>query len=176
MKIENQASPKGGDILLYRGKGFVSHMIKIVTKSCFSHAAWYLGDGNLLESDWSLFGKKGVQVNAIEKYKRDRVTFIRLNLPEGEVEKAVTLALLKEGQRYDFSLFFSLFRAWLLRILSLGKLGKLRDQSHGWICSELVARPLFETSGFSFGHGPVEEVVPETIWQEALTTDRAGWF
>ena len=164
---------KRGDILLYKGKGFVSHMIRVVTKSKWSHAAWVLDGNQLLESDWELFGKKGVQIEDMKTYKKKRSAFVRVNVPEEAVESALNIAMSKLGQRYDFRLFFGLFWQWLKCICCLGFHKPVRDSRRGWICSELISIPLHAACKYQFRDDiPVKNTVPGDIWS-AIETDRA---
>ena len=156
---------KRGDIMLVRGKGFVSHMIRRITRSEWSHVAWVLSEQDLLESDYEVFGEKGVQIEPVATYANNKKSIIRLSLLEEYVEKAISIASSKIGHRYDASLFLSLFWRWVLSFVFFWKSSTLRNQRHGWICSELVATPLYESCYFRFRDDiPVENIVPEDIW------------
>lgn len=161
--------PSRGDIMLYKGKGFVSRMIKRVTQSPWSHVAWVISPTEVLESEWALFGEKGVHVNELEKYPKDRICFVRPVLLDFSIELALEIARTKIGQRYDWSLFFFLFRKWLVSFLPWSNPLSRRNQKHGWICSELVATPLYQACGFQFVDGVrVQEIDPGDIAQGVL--------
>lgn len=161
--------PNRGDLLLYKGKGFVSRMVKRVTKSPWSHVAWVISPTEVLESDWTFFGERGVHVNELEKYPKDRIAFVRPFLPEESIEAALEIARSKIGQRYDFSLIFTLFRKWLGSFMPWAGRVNRRNQRNGWICSELVATPLFLACGFRFVDDvPVEEIDPGDIMTATL--------
>lgn len=141
-------------------------MVKRVTRSPWSHVAWVVSPTEVLESEWALFGEKGVHVNELEKYPKDRICFVRPNLPEEQIEAALEIARSKVGQRYDWSLFFFLFRKWVRSFMPWGKTVKVRNEKHGWICSELVAGPLYQACGFRFVDDvPVAEIDPGDIAQ-----------
>lgn len=165
--------PKRGDILLYSGEGFVARMIKRVTNSRWSHTGWMISESEVLEADWTLGQEKGVHINELEKYEPDRRAFVRLDLPMAQIEVALALAREKIGQRYDFSLLSSLFGAYVVSLLMPWKKVRIRNSSRAWICSELVATPLWQACGFRFDPNvPVEEIVPGDI-EDAVVAGRA---
>ena len=149
--------------MLYRGRGLVPRMIRAVTGSRWTHAAWVLSATEILESDWELFGQRGVQVETLDDYARGRRMFVRVNLPREKVELALHDAMARVGARYDFRLFWSLFCQWVRRTLGR-KPGPADGRRRAWICSELVATPLYRASGFVFDlDTPLESVTPATI-------------
>lgn len=155
-----------GDILLYDGRGFVAYMIKRVTNSRWSHAAWILDEGHVLESDWELFGQKGVQVDLVSDYEPDRRVILRVKAPVECVQAAVSVAESKIGKKYDFKLFFWLFWRWLKCACAFWRKDPVRDSNRAWICSELIAEPLYQVCGFRFVDDvPVGNVVPEDLWR-----------
>jgi len=159
--------PKRGDILLVKGRGFVARMIRRVTKADWTHAAWVISETEVLESTFT-----GVHVNEIESYPKDRIIAVRPDVAESDLEKALELARTKLGQRYDFRLFLSLFRAWLWAFVVPWRKAKVRNSKRAWICSELVATPLFQVCSFRFNDSvPVEEVDPGDI-ADAMITGR----
>jgi uncharacterized protein YycO len=142
-------------------------MIRRVTKSEWTHAAWVISETEVLESDWN-----GVHVNEIEPYKKDRTVFLLPIVSGTDLEKALEIARSKLGQRYDWSLFLSFLGCWIGSFLMPWRKFKVRNRKRGWICSELVATPLFQACGFRFTDDiPVEEVDPGDI-AEAMITGR----
>ena len=160
---------KKGDVLLYSGRGFLAHMIRVVTKSRWSHAAWVLAEGTLLESDWELFGAKGVQIEPVKTYPSKRRVLLRPNLPDAVLEQAVDLALKKAGQKYDWGLFLSLLWNWFLCACTFWRKKRGHNRKRAWICSELVATPLFQIAEFRFVDDvPVGNIVPEDLWRSVV--------
>lgn len=156
---------KRGDILLVRGKGFISHMIRFVTASEWNHAAWVLDSVTLLESTFSLFGKRGVQIGNLSKYDDLNKVFIRPKLTDEQLDRILQFAFTKIGQTYDVKLIFSIFRRWLFRVFFLGYPGRVRHDAHAWICSETIATPAYKIENFKFSDGiPVQQITPGDLW------------
>ena len=53
-----------GDVILVEGKQRVSKIIKYLTQSNWSHVAFYIGNGELIEADL----KEGVRVVSVKEY------------------------------------------------------------------------------------------------------------
>ena len=175
----NGEIPVRGDVLLYRGKGLVSRMVKRVTGSPYSHAAWVLSEHAVLESEWTLFGERGgVHVNELHKYDLRRCDFFRLQgVSREELEIVLQEALQHLNDRYDWSLFFALFKEWVkenacfwrwFQNPNKRKL-RLRNQRHGWICSELIATPLYRKLEWTFSdRTPYEATTPGDIAESQI--------
>lgn len=158
-------SRRRGDIVLICGSGFVSHMVKVITKSEWSHAGWVISDEHGLESDWEIFGPKGVQTFKLADYEKIKHVYIRVkNVDSEKLEGALGLAFGKMGQRYDWSKFMGLFWSYLTGWF---RKEPVRNQGHGWICSELVATPLYQAAGYLFTDESVDyrNVTPGDIYQ-----------
>src|SRR3972149_8342947 len=90
-----------GDVLLFKGRHIYSRMIQIATRSPYSHAACYIGDGYIVESDWG-----GVHiVDLLNKYKNTETDVYRHILQgyeENYMKKVVNWMCHKSGLGYDY--------------------------------------------------------------------------
>ena len=98
---------KRGDIILFRGKGITSWLIRKVTGYQWSHVAWILSARTILESDAK---EGGVTINPIQTYVKPsyiqsgRTKIVRpTHIDPGLLDKAIEESLKKVGQRYDYS-------------------------------------------------------------------------
>ncbi len=149
-----------GDIFLYSGKGLIPWLIKKVTKSKWSHVGWIFQDRVELDAE-----SEGVE---IEPFFRDidRCAFIRLKVPQEQIEQCLQYAASKVGRKYDWKLFFGLFWRWLL---GWDRKTDVPDWGKGYICSELVAKPVFMFCGIHFNQEvDSQNIVPEDIWKFAV--------
>jgi uncharacterized protein YycO len=107
-------------ILLFRGRGFFSQLIRWQTRSRYSHAAFLLPDGRVLEA-WH----SGVRIAALRSW-RDIEAFDVQAADAHQWAAVMTFARAQVGRGYDFR--------GVLRFLSR------RRQPHDeqWFCSELV--------------------------------------
>lgn len=155
-----------GDILLYQGKGWIAHIVRLITQSRWSHAAWVLDEHRVLEADWgSRVRKGGVVIRDLRTFDPARRVIVRLGAPRECVLKAVSWAEKLVGQKYGFR---TLLRFLWRRITcwnNLWRIKPLRGSHGGWICSELIARPLYAQGWKLNDKIPPENVVPEDIWQ-----------
>jgi len=110
-------------LLLYKGKSLISKLIKWQTFGQYSHAAWWLRDGTVIEA-WH---KGGVSHNDSPATLHTPGTEIDVFSIPGVDEQAVE-AFLKEqvGKGYDFA---PVVRGFLFRVM--------RDNPLKWFCSEL---------------------------------------
>jgi uncharacterized protein YycO len=148
-----------GDLIVVGEIGtFISHMIKKISNSPFSHVAMYWQNGKIVEAAWN-----GVVVNDVYKYYSEKfnAAAFRINdLTERQAEVMLAFALAQEGKGYDWLQFFGLF--WLYMT------GKRRtevdvDVHNRFICSELVAKAA-EDAGISFSSSfPIENITPADI-------------
>jgi hypothetical protein len=152
--------------MLYSGRGFLSRMIRRITGSKWSHAAWVFDKDLLIESDWEFWGAKGIQFERMDRYPTHRCVFLRPKVEDAVLDQCVDFAQAKLQERYDWSLFFGIFRAWVSSMVFFWRKPKLRNQRHGWICSELIAIPLWKFGAFKFvDEASPEENVPNDIWR-----------
>lgn len=113
-------------ILLYKGKSFISKMIKWQTFGIYSHTAWWMSDGTVIES-WH---EGGVTHNNSPATLHAPGTEIDVFSVPGVDEYAVE-SFLKEqcGKGYDFA---PVLRGFTFRVM--------RDNPDKWFCSELDFR------------------------------------
>ncbi|RLC83499.1 MAG: hypothetical protein DRJ03_17010 [Chloroflexi bacterium] len=161
-------------ILLYKGTGIISRLISLVTQSDITHAGWMFDEDTVLEADWD-----GVKLSPLSKYDLKRVVFVSANAPPECVRKAFEIALSKLGRAYDYKLFFLLGIAFLFdrfirkpfsAIFGIFKTSvraqRIADWPSAYICSELVAKPLFEACGFRFKDNiDPQNITPKDIWE-----------
>jgi len=117
---------KKGDVLAYKGYLPHSQIIKSIIKSDYSHVCLYIGNGKLVEADYS-----GIEYANIDKYK-GRLDIYTCDLTDSQRKQICDYAISRIGQKYDYLLLFFLF---------LRKLFKLRfrfKDRKADICSELV--------------------------------------
>jgi uncharacterized protein YycO len=156
-----------GEIFLYSGKGFIAGLIKEVTHSQFSHAGWILEDHSIIEAD----------VMGVEKepfpYPLDRVVIIKIILHPEVLDTVLKVAEEQVGKPYDYKLFLGMGLRWLRGKLSgydwmESRRRKVPGWPKGYICSELIAKPLLFHAGIAFNQEiHPDNTVPEDIWQWA---------
>ncbi|HEX8310115.1 MAG TPA: YiiX/YebB-like N1pC/P60 family cysteine hydrolase [Chthoniobacteraceae bacterium] len=113
--------PRGPAVLLFKGRGIVSTLIRWQTRGEYSHAAILLPDGLIVES-WQ---GHGVRVKALEDW-RDVDRFEVPGMTPGQWAEAIGFALRQVGQGYDY---------WaIVRFMSRRHM----PQNDRWFCSELV--------------------------------------
>lgn len=108
-------------ILLFRGRGAVSALIRWQTRSVYSHAAILMPDGRIVEA-WQGAGVRTTTLSDWQGIDRFAVP----SLTDAQWRAASTFALRQVGQGYDY--------AGVARFLSR------RDtpENGRWFCSELV--------------------------------------
>lgn len=119
-------------VLLFRGKGFLSALVRWQTRSKYSHAAILLDDSsNEIIESWP---KGGVQRTTIKDWKY--ITTFKINVDLTEEQKQTIISFLNNqiDKKYDYLGVF--------RFLSRESV-KPNDQ---WFCSELVFAALQEAN------------------------------
>jgi hypothetical protein len=108
-------------VLLFRGRGFISALIRWQTRGEYSHAAFLLPDGQILES-WP---GAGVRIKTLTDCKGIDVYDV-LGISPEQWESALSYAKAQVGKKYDY---------WsVIRFVSRRNLPK----NAKWFCSELV--------------------------------------
>ena len=147
------ASLRPGDVLLVEGDSRISVVIKYMTQSTWSHAAFYVGDALgqpadgpepkvLIEADLT----RGVIAVPISKYRTFNSRVCRpVGLSDEDRRKVVSYMVERLGLQYDLKNVFDLMRyllptppvpvAWRRRMLALGSGDPTRA-----ICSSLIAQ------------------------------------
>jgi uncharacterized protein YycO len=111
-------------ILLFRGRGIISQVIRWQTRSPYSHAAILLPDTQTIIEAWQF---KGVQRRQMTDWKGvDAFTVPCMNLDQWK--KAADFAQQQIGLGYDYR--------GVLRFVSRAR----NDDNQRWFCSELVFR------------------------------------
>src|SRR5688572_30038297 len=111
-------------VVLFKGKGLVSRLIRWQTRSEYSHAALLLEDGTLIES------REGKGVQAIANWQRpeNAVLFEVKGLQEEWARGAREFLSAQIGKKYD----------WLMVARFVSRRQEKRSTSGKWFCSELV--------------------------------------
>ena len=122
---------KQGDVLAYKGdkNSPISNIVKIMTKSQYSHLCLYISDDNAIEAD----GIKGdIDYVNINNYKGRLDVYTCPSLTDLQRKQICDYAISRIGQKYDYGLLFFLFLKRLFKFRF-----RLRDRKTD-ICSELV--------------------------------------
>lgn len=116
-------------ILLFRGQGVISALIRWQTRGAVSHAAILLPDGRVLEA-WQ---GDGVRIKTLESWK-DVEAYEIEGATELQWADAIQFAELQVGRGYDY--------LGIIRFISR----KYLPENDRWFCSELVYKA-FEVAG-----------------------------
>ena len=119
---------KVGDAILFKGKGILGKIISFATRSEYTHCGCYIGNGEIVESDWG-----GVQVNNIEG-RNDFDVYTHNKANYRQRRDAVRWMLDQKGKGYDYRGLVGIGLS-LLRGCKRNKL----DQKDKYWCSELLA-------------------------------------
>ena len=117
-------------ILLFKGRGFVSKLIKWQTNGVYSHAAIQRPDGRIVEA-WHNPAKVRLRGNLTDW--RDVEAYSVVGMSEDQWQ--TTLAWLDKqiGKKYDFGGVFRFVTRWR------------KKQDEKWFCSELVFQAIKES-------------------------------
>jgi uncharacterized protein YycO len=141
-------------ILLFRGRGFISSMIRWQTRSEYSHAAFLLPCGRIIEA-WQ---GSGVRIKILDDWQ-DVDSFGVHGMTEEQWTQAISFARMQIGKKYDYRAVF--------RFVSRKRV-PFDDR---WFCSELVAKSL-EVAGVKlFRNLDSTEISPGMIARSPLTYD-----
>ncbi len=136
------------DVILVRGNQRISRIIQTLTTSPYSHAAFYLGDGKLLEVE-----PEGVIISPLSKYIHLDLRICRPSLLEAESKLKVFQfmeTMLKEQPKYDvtnieklmFKYIYSKFRPDAKVYIG----GNTEFETY-YICSGMIAHA-FQKAGY----------------------------
>lgn len=117
---------KFGDILLFKGKGFISKAIEIVTKSPYSHAAIYIGNYHLVEAL-----PNGISVSHLRDIPTGYDVYRYEGLTDEQKAKMNDFILQKIATKYNYE---ELFAALLEEELNI----KIPFNKSQLICSQFV--------------------------------------
>lgn len=154
---------KRGDIILcHDPHSLISKLIAAVQKNRWSHVAWVVDDLRAIEAL-----PHGVRYTPLSKFKLgnpDRCKVVRIKdtlLTPRELDRAVNVGQSMVGRHnYDYLLLFKLAWAWLWKRRHTDKLEGSRRK---WICSEVIAEPLWQVARFKFNDVPSENTSPKDI-------------
>ena len=154
---------KTGDILLFQGHGLFSWLIKLRTRSVYSHA----GIVQRIKTNghsrvWVIEALEpfGVRLFPLQRYllNGDDIDWYQIVDPNVSGEKIADYAIEQVGDHYSFrGLFygFTTFGRFLRSIAALHKASKLaRWSPKNWFCSQLVAKAA-ANAGFKSDEGKV---------------------
>lgn len=109
-------------VLLFRGRGLISSLIRWQTRSQYSHAAFLLADGETIVEAWQ---GDGVRKKKVTDWSNIDVFHV-LGATEAQMNYAANFALAQVGKKYDYRQVF--------RFLT-----RIGGKNNGkWFCSELV--------------------------------------
>jgi uncharacterized protein YycO len=141
-------------ILLFRGRGFISAAIRWQTRSEYSHAAFLLPCGRVLES-WQ---GAGVRLKWMRDWEGVESFGVHGMTPE-QWATAITFARAQIGKKYDYR--------GVCRFVSRRKV----PADDRWFCSELVAHSLQVAGVKLFRNLDSTEVSPGMIARSPMTYD-----
>jgi hypothetical protein len=155
---------KRGDILLVHSSGLIPWLIRKITQSHWNHVAWAIDSDLIVEAQ----GGQGVTVKdpsgVYDLTNTELIKIVRIKeglIPEEKLTTALLRAQLANGRKYDWWLIAQL--GWLY-LTGKRKYQIADDWDTAWICSELIAEPLWEASFFKFREDiPVSNIVPDDI-------------
>lgn len=130
----------GALIFVTARDGLISALIRWQLGFRYSHVAYYMGVGKILEAD---FG--GVQINDISRYldNPDYAGEVIANPLSADRVQVMANAMLSHLEaRYDYSLLLGHALTHITLRCNKNPLLRLFDQAKGWICSELIAEGL----------------------------------
>lgn len=130
----------GSLLFVAQTTSWISWLITIVIKFNYSHVAYYLGCGKILEANWS-----GVEITDLSKYiGRDDVIgeVLASPLEDAQIEVMSQEMLKYLEARYDYTLLFGSALTKIILRCNKTPLLRLFDNASHWMCSELVAHGL----------------------------------
>jgi hypothetical protein len=114
-------------ILLYKGKSTISKLIKWQTFGSYSHAAWWLRDGTVVEA-WHKGGVSHNDSPATLHTPGTEIDIFDFDCTAGFQPALAEQFLINQvGKKYDFA---PVMRGFIFRVM--------RDNPLKWFCSELV--------------------------------------
>jgi len=105
-------------------------------------------------------------MDSISKYEYWNPNLVRVcrikkeHITEEQLESAINIARSSVGSKYDWLLIWELFK---LYVFNDRHKVEASDNRSRWICSELIAKPLWLAAKFKFCDVPVSNVVPGDI-------------
>src|SRR3989344_1111606 len=139
-----------GDIILAHSKKSVfGKLISLFTKSKFTHAALYLGNGLIVESDKELRGVVVSPLVSYYDYKKHKLKAFRPKfLSEGKAMEIAEDVFGKVGSPYDFRQIVG--HAYRKISSLIGVVREVPDAKNSFICTELIAKAFEKSTGKRF--------------------------
>lgn len=133
---------------LYRGKSFISKLIRWRTWSKYSHASWILDSGEVIEAWWG-----GVRLKpCIDSDHTDRtqIDLFRINLTRRQREGVEEFLMAQVGKKYDFRSIAKF----------VSRRAEVAADQDKWFCSELVFAALASVNRAPLARVPAFKVSP----------------
>lgn len=159
--LKNAENLKVGSIVFVAHHRWLSWLIRVFLGFKFSHVAYYLGMGYVLESDAG-----GVQLNNISNYLDGDVFYgevVDNPLPADSVSLMSRAMLQHLEDKYDYTLLAGSALAQLSLVSQRSWLQRLVNRSDSWICSELIAEG-FRAAGVKLPKQPAA-MTPKDIYK-----------
>jgi len=136
----------------------------------WTHAAIYVGNGEIVEAQQEGIARKGFLEAYLNKTDFDFVVLRRISLTDEEVEKAVGFCKKQAGREYDkkalaYFLLVNLMPPTLSFILESRTLNRCLNTEAAYFCSELVAKSFLEAKQYCFDRPPYH-VMPVDFYNE----------
>ncbi len=142
-----------GDVVLVEGNTYMSEIIKILTRSTWSHCFLYIGDKEIIESDTASYenGKlvklkqPKVMKNPVEKYFSYNIRIKRpVQITQEDLDAVIKSAKDHVGREYDRKNILN----FIYKYMGLKKfdLSANIGESDKYICSGLVAKVFQEVN------------------------------
>jgi len=151
---------KLGDLVFFKGKGFVSKVISLLTNSPYTHVAIAVSDTEILEAD--VFIKSRIRtLNKEDVYcvmRYENLTEQQLNFIKNECYNSI-------GISYDY---FQVF-LWSLRLIFKYKKGVVNNANKEY-CSELVDRIYYEAGVVLLPNALEGDCTPAQLLDSPLLT------
>lgn len=150
---------RDGDVLLFRGKGFVSWAIAKLTRSEYSHAGLaYLFEGRVYCLEAVGSGVRLVLMSVLVDHYRGGIDYFEhVDATPEQRSHAISFAFRQLGKLYDKAGLVRFFWA-----IVTGRMEQLRRDEQ-WFCSELVAAAYDEAGAPLLAERPEAYVSPADL-------------
>lgn len=138
-------------LLFYKGNSFVSKIIKLFTKSDYSHVAMVLDEYHVIETDWRF----PVSIRHIKYNKTDyHIYHLNIELTQ-EQEECIKKFIYEEiDKKYDLKFFFT---RWFKIMFDC----KTYDDVNAYTCDDLIYEA-FLRAGIKLVENK-DEMTPQTL-------------
>ena len=158
--IINPEDLRVGSLVFVRSNTMLSKAIRYFLDFDYSHVAYYIGMGKLIEADIG-----GVQINPVARYVDNdfyMVEVINMPLTQEQLAHMTTFIMAKLHEEYDYTLFLGDI---ISRLMHRARVRSgLFNRAAAWICSELIAAGLEEVgSPLSL---PASQVTPKDLYRK----------